>query len=48
MEFIQRNIGNIIVGIIVFGTILLTAASLVIKKRKGRGGCSCGSCGKCG
>ncbi|MDR0554065.1 MAG: FeoB-associated Cys-rich membrane protein [Treponema sp.] len=47
MEFIQQNIGNIVVGVIVFGVLAFTAARLMINVRKGKGGCNCGNCSRC-
>jgi hypothetical protein len=45
MELIRQNIGNIIVGAVVFGAAALAAARLIINARKGKG-CSCG-CENC-
>jgi hypothetical protein len=46
MEFLKDNVGNIVVGFIVFAVLISLAARLILNIRKGKTGCGCG-CGAC-
>jgi hypothetical protein len=50
MEFLKNNVGNIVVGFIVFAVLASVAVRLIFNIRKGKTGCGCGcgSCPKCG
>jgi hypothetical protein len=42
MQFIQSNIGNIIVGAVVFAALAFALIRLINTFRKGKAGCGCG------
>jgi hypothetical protein len=46
MEFLKNNVGNIVVGLIVFAALIFLVARLILNIRKGKTGCGCG-CGSC-
>ncbi|MDR2471732.1 MAG: FeoB-associated Cys-rich membrane protein [Treponema sp.] len=48
MELIKANLGNIIVGFIVFAALGFTVFRLIKNSRQGKGGCGCGGCSRCG
>jgi hypothetical protein len=48
MEFLRNNAGNIVVGFIVFAVLAAVALRLILNIRRGKTGCGCGSCSKCG
>jgi hypothetical protein len=48
MEFISNNMGNIVVGFIVFAVLAFTVVRLIINYRKGKTACGCDGCSKCG
>jgi hypothetical protein len=49
MEFVRANVGNIVVGLIVFAILACAVARLIINARKGKTACGCGcdACSKC-
>ncbi len=46
LEFIQNNIGTILVGAVVLGILAFAAWKVISDKRKGKSSCSCG-CSSC-
>ncbi len=46
LEFIQNNIGTILVGAVVLGILAVAAWKVISDKRKGKSSCSCG-CSSC-
>jgi hypothetical protein len=42
MQFIQSNIGNIIVGVVVFAALAFALIRAINTFRKGKTGCGCG------
>ena len=47
MEFIRANIGDLVVGAVVFAVLALVVVRLAANLRKGKTGCGCGSCQGC-
>jgi len=42
MEFIQSNLGNILVGVIVFAALAFVLFRTITNIRSGKSGCGCG------
>ena len=49
MAWIQANIGNLVVGLVLTVIVLLNIRKIVLDKKQGRHSCGgdCGSCGGC-
>ncbi|MDR3333661.1 MAG: FeoB-associated Cys-rich membrane protein [Treponema sp.] len=49
LSFLRENVSTILVGVVVFGTLAIVLARVVLNIRRGKSpcGCTCGCAGNC-